>query len=296
MPNIPTREAKVLKGHNGTVQVVRFNSDGSYCLSGGTDKSIKLWNPHKGLLIKSYPGHGYGVRDIAVGADNSKFASCGGDRQPFLWDVGTGRIIRKFRGHDKDVNCIVFNEENTVLITGSYDKTVKIWDCKSNSQDSIQVLDEAKDSVTSIALSGSEIITGSVDGKVRNYDIRTGTLRTDTISQPVTSVNITHDTNCILASCLDDCVRLIDKNSGELLAEYKGHVNNSYKIDSCLSNDDAHVFGGSEDNNIYVWDLVEGRLITKLTGHIGKLCSLSYHPKEPMLVSASSDATVRLWQ
>jgi WD40 repeat protein len=40
--------------------------NGNYCLSCGQDKSIKLWNPHKGVLIKTYTGHGYEVLDVAV--------------------------------------------------------------------------------------------------------------------------------------------------------------------------------------------------------------------------------------
>ncbi len=39
------------------------------------------------------------------------------------------------------------------------------------------------------------------------------------IEDPITNVRVTHDGNCILASCLDNCVRLIDKLTGELLAE-----------------------------------------------------------------------------
>lgn len=38
---------------------------------------------------------------------------------------------------------------------------------------------------------------------------------------------------------------------------YKGHVNNDYKVDSCLTQDDAHVVSGSEDGRICFWDLVE---------------------------------------
>jgi len=86
-----------------------------------------LWNPHKGILIKTYTGHGYEVLDVAVTKDNSQIASCGGDRQVFLWDVGTGNPIRRFKGHDSRVNCLAFNQDNSVLVSGSYDKTVKIW-------------------------------------------------------------------------------------------------------------------------------------------------------------------------
>jgi len=63
----------------------------------------------------------------------------------------------------------------------------------------------------------------------------------------------------VLASSLDDTVRLMDRANGGLLNAYKGHVNNKYKIRSCLSNSDAHVIAGSEDGKIYIWDLIEVR-------------------------------------
>jgi mitogen-activated protein kinase organizer 1 len=45
------------------------------------DRTLRLWNPVKGLFIKEYRGHGYEVRDVSVCNDNSKMASVGGDRQ-----------------------------------------------------------------------------------------------------------------------------------------------------------------------------------------------------------------------
>ena len=45
------------------------------------------------------------------------------------------------------------------------------------------MLDEAKDSVESVAVGTTEIVTGSTDGCVRVYDIRMGELRTDTIGR-----------------------------------------------------------------------------------------------------------------
>ncbi len=45
---------------------------------------------------------------------------------------------------------------------GSYDASVRIWDCRARVHDPVQVMDEAKDSVTSLRLTNSEILTGSV--------------------------------------------------------------------------------------------------------------------------------------
>jgi len=291
----PSRETKVLKGHTGSVPVIRFSKDGNYALSGGNDRFIKLWNPTKGLCVKTYSGHGQEVLDLCVSNDNSRIASCGGDRMVFLWDVASARVIRKFRGHMSRVNCVAFNEDNSVLVTGSYDKTVRIWDCKSQSQDPIQVLEESKDSVSSLIVTRTEIISGSIDGTVRRYDIRAGTLLTDSMAHPVTSAHLSHDGNCILVSCLNNTLRLIDKEAGELLNEYKGHKNENYKIENCLTNDDAYVIAGSEDNDIYVWDLVEASVAARLKGHTKPICGLSYHPREQALLSSSVDGTIRYW-
>ena len=47
----------------------------------------------------------------------------------------------------------------------------------------IQVLEEARDSVSSLHVVGHEIVTGSVDGRVRVYDLRMGMLFVDLIGR-----------------------------------------------------------------------------------------------------------------
>ena len=48
---------------------------GTYCMTCGQDKVIRLWNPHRagldrqdcGLLVKQYKGpHGYEIQDVAM--------------------------------------------------------------------------------------------------------------------------------------------------------------------------------------------------------------------------------------
>lgn len=63
---LPKKEANVLQGHEGAVLAARFNGDGNYCLSCGKDRTIRLWNPHRGIHIKTYKSHGREVRDVHV--------------------------------------------------------------------------------------------------------------------------------------------------------------------------------------------------------------------------------------
>ena len=67
-----------------------------------------------------------------------------------------------------------------------------------------------------------QILGGSVDGSVRQFDIRMGMMFTDTLHESVTGIAVSHDGNCVLASCLDNSMKLLDKASGELLATYIG--------------------------------------------------------------------------
>ena len=45
------------------------------------------------------------------------------------------------------------------------------------------MLDESRDSVSSLEVVGHEIVTGSVDGRVRLYDIRMGQVYVDVIGR-----------------------------------------------------------------------------------------------------------------
>jgi mitogen-activated protein kinase organizer 1 len=69
--------------------------------------------------------------------------------------------------------------DSQFVLVGSFDATVKLWDTKSNSTKPLMTLSEAKDSVSCVVVIESEILAGSVDGRVRTYDVRTGKLTTD---------------------------------------------------------------------------------------------------------------------
>ncbi|XP_023230264.1 WD repeat domain-containing protein 83-like [Centruroides sculpturatus] len=292
---LPIHNTLHLDCKQGAVRAVRFNVDGNYSLTCGSDKTLKLWNPFTGTLLQSYSGHGYEVLDAQGSCDNAQIASGGMDKLIFLWDVAKSVAVRKFRGHAGQVNAVKFNEESSVILSASLDCTVRAWDCRSHSRDPIQIMDEAKDNVTSLHVSDHEILTGSLDQHVRRYDLRKGEMYSDHLGKSVTCVNFTKDGQCILVSCLDNTLKLLDKETGEMLAEYTGHKNEEYRIDSCLNENDDHLFSGSEDGIIYCWDLVESNIKAKLS-HVGKVVhSVSSHPSKPCLISATKNL-VYVWE
>ena len=57
-------------------------------------------------------------------------------------------------------------------------------------------------------------MASSVDGTVQRFDIRGGCLYADALGSPVSSIALSHDQNCILAACLDNCVRPAGQGNG----------------------------------------------------------------------------------
>lgn len=328
---LPTACKRTMRGHKGPVYAARFSSDGNYCMSCGRDRTIRLWNPHKGspeashtqssrphsddaLLVNTYDGvHGYEVTDLCIAMDNGKFASCGGDKCAFVWDVASGRVVQRLGGHTERLNAVAFNPEASVLITGCYDRMLRLWDLRAPPREPLQALRGFGDSVTSIALpslaSGNacdEIVTGCVDGVVRTYDLRRGLVLADDFAAPVTCVSLSRDRKCILAGCLPGSasvvssagasLQLVEKSSGARLAAYQGHKHEHYALGSCLTRDDAHVVSGSEDGRALLWELVAQRVVATLRGHSAAVCCVAGHPKNAATVlTASHDGTCKLW-
>jgi len=298
----------ILRDHQGAVHVLRLSSSGKYCLSAGADKNVRLWNVEKQTLIKTYAGgHGYPIFDLDVSSSNSQFVSVGEEKFAVVWDVQSGRIMRKLggtsSGHTHRINavCYAHMTEDSIVCTASYDRTVRFFDLRAGnrSSDPIQVLDQSADSVTDVCSFQYEILTASVDGYLRLYDIRTGYILMDYLGPPpIGKCCFSHDGNCILASCLDSCLRLIDKSSGDCLAHYKGHCNEEFALHCQLTPDDAFVVCGSEDGSIYSWELTESVIVQRLDrAHKNTVSCVALHSNaDDLLLSASHDSTIQLWK
>lgn len=294
----PYKHARTLKGHRGAVNVVLFNADGKYCMSGGKDKNVVLWNPVEGTRIKAYSGaHGYEVLDVSIRTDNAQFASVGGDRVAYLWDVKTGQTLRRLRnGHDRRINACELACDGQVLLTASDDESVCAWDLRSRSPRPIQKMKDFKDSVSSVTVAGDAIVTASVDGCVRYFDMRMGQVTVDHVGEAITSLQMSNDDQCVLVSCLDNEAKLFDRTSGELLCAYRGHQSKSYRIGCAFSCDDAYVVSGSEDGSVFIWNLVEGSVAHKIpNAHYRAVSSIAYHPKGVAMLTASADGMIKLW-
>jgi mitogen-activated protein kinase organizer 1 len=245
------------------------------------------------------------VSAVAVSddADESTTLAAASDKTLLIYDVVTARIMRRFQGHYGRINAVEFGPGAQTYLSASYDGTVKIWDGRSRSNESIQTLKDAKDSVSDLhvladaAVQQGVVRTASVDGVVRSYDLRKGIIQADNMGSPITGMAPTYDGLCLAVSCLDGAIRLIELESGELLNTYSGsHKSGQFGLRCCLCSDDATIVSGSEDGAAILYDLVSAQAVQRLQGHSRPVCSVATQPKiSSVVITAGYDGNCIVW-
>lgn len=320
-PALPSTLLHTISSHSGPVNALTFSSlGGSYILSGSSDRQIHLSRtqpastaekPNTTLEsttpIQKYAAHGYPILDISCSADNQTFASVGGDRSVFLWDVQAASTIRRFggtqQGHTSRISSVSFaGAEDSVLVSGSDDRSVRVWDVKSRNANPIMVFEEAGDSVSSIVVREEEIIAGSVDGRVRSYDIRMGLCTEDTMPAAVTSLQVTGDGQALLVGCLDSKIRLIDRKNGGCLRAFwgNGFKNEELRIKCCFGEGEAIVMCGSEGTGtVNAWDVMTGQIVGSIEAAHKVISIVRWRDKgrgtQAVWASGGADGMVRIW-
>gem|GEM_PF-1608352 len=76
-----------MRDHERKVNSVAFSGDGSRLASTSTDRTLRLWDPATGELIRTLAGHERVVTAVAFSRDGSRLASASDDRTVRLWDM-----------------------------------------------------------------------------------------------------------------------------------------------------------------------------------------------------------------
>lgn len=269
--------------HKGVCHIVRYDANGRYLLSGGADRTIKLWNaaaspqPSSSSAaqpIKVYQGaHSHEILALDITRDNARFASGGPDKAVMLWDVPTSTVLRRFSAHQGTINDVRFagssndGAQAQVLCTAGFDGVLRFYDLRAQGAwRPILEAKDARDAIQTICLGGQDgasVWTGSVDGVVRQYDLRKGTLTQDTVDEPVVSLSLSSGATggqLLLVSTSDSTHRLLDVADGSLLQSFTGHKNEAYRCHSTLSSPiEDQVVAGDEEGKLRTWDLVTGK-------------------------------------
>jgi len=133
-----------LRGHNGCVNALSFDSSGRYVVTGSDDATVKLWDLSKikdlrpGICramfptykdIATFKGHVTNVFCTNFAPSGRFIASSGNDGNVRLFDVETNTCVFRFNHHTRKVLSFKFESE-TCVVTCSADSTIRRFDTR----------------------------------------------------------------------------------------------------------------------------------------------------------------------
>lgn len=114
----------------------------------------------------------------------------------------------------------------------------------------------------------------------------------------VTGMALHDNSQYLLTNSMDNTLRVWDVRpfapGNRCMHVLQGHQHTFEKhlLKCAWSADGKRVSAGSGDRMVYVWDMNTHTLEYKLPGHTGSVNEVAFHPKEPVIASASSDSTI----
>lgn len=266
-------------------------------------------------------GHTGAIMEAHFSPDGSNLFTCSTDKTLSIWDIRTTQRIRKLKGHNGFVNSCQGSRRGTqMLVSGADDNTIKLWD--SRKRYAVQTYDNGYQ-VTAVCYNDTAecVITGGLDNELKVWDIRKKEIlyrlrgHTDTMLVILlsleffvislfllfsTGIALSPDGSYILSNSMDNTLRIWDIRSyaptERCVKIFTGHQHNFEKnlLRVAWSPDGTKISAGSSDRFVHIWDTTSRRVMYKLPGHNGCVNDVDFHPKEPIILSGSSDKNLYL--
>lgn len=126
---IPAACKHKITAHDGGCASIMFEYNSSKLISGGQDRSIKMWDTNTGSLSRTLYGCLGSVLDLSVTHDNRSVIAASSSNNLYVWDANSGRVRHTLTGHiDKVCAVDVSKISSRHIVSAAYDRTIKVWD------------------------------------------------------------------------------------------------------------------------------------------------------------------------
>ncbi|XP_045580832.1 protein Atg16l2 isoform X1 [Salmo salar] len=295
---VPARALHVLDAHELGINAVRFSSSCNLLATGGTDRSIKLWDVKAGMLHNrgTLDGSNEGITSIEFDQTGTRVLAASYDKSALFWRLDDSAPKLTLTGHSRKVTAAKFKCSLRQVVTGSADRTVKIWDLhRAACIQTIEVLSYCSD----VVCSEHVIVSGHYDRKIRFWDSRAASCTQEVPLQgKVTSLDISTDHRQLLSCSRDESLQVVDlrMNNSRICFRAEGFKCGCDSTKAIFSPDGSYLAAGSADGAVYIWNVNSGNLETRLPDmHSSSINAVAWSGSGEYVVSVDKSRRAVLW-
>ncbi|KAK4753007.1 hypothetical protein SAY87_021805 [Trapa incisa] len=288
-----------IHAHEGGCSAILFEYNSGKLLTGGQDRTVKLWDTNTGSLSRTLHGCLGSILDLAITHDNRSIIAASSSNNLYAWDTNSGRIHHTLTGHCEKVCAVdVSKTSNRHVVSAAYDRTIKVWDLQKGYCTNT-IIFHSNCNALCFSMDGHTICSGHVDGNLRLWDIQTGKLIHEVAahSLSVTSISMSGNGNMLLTSGRDNLHNLFDIRTLEVCSTLRapGSRAASNWSRSCISPGDNYVAAGSVDGTVYVWSISKADVVGTLKEHTSSVLCCSWSSFGKPLCSADKTGVICTW-
>jgi serine/threonine protein kinase/WD40 repeat protein len=298
----------VLEGHTQAVECLALSPDGRRLLSGGQDRTMRLWDIQSGECVRMFTRFRGTVWSVAFSSDGRQALTASDPAAVQLWDLNTGAEVRHFAGHTSGARCAAFSHDGRFVVGCAFDKTMRLWDAGSGQE--LKCSDELGKGAWWLALSPDDrhVFVADRDGVVRMLE--TGTLRVIREfdahgGKDARRVALSPDGRRLLTSGFDGMMRLWEVDTGRQLASFDnaGHYGESCGFGPggttvfCTEGPSIDNIGFlTDDQGVRFWDAATQKPLYRFGAVPAKVHQGLLTLDGGSVVAANGDKLIRLWR
>lgn len=279
--------------HNGPVTCVASFPGSERVVSGSSDGTVRIWDAIDGHCTISFEGASNGVTAVAASPCGRRIAV--GSRDGVVREFSAdGALIRKLTGHFGYIHALRYSPCGTYLFSAADDGTVRRWVDWKNEPASIMRISNSGCLDIDISARAERMLTGSRDGIMRLWDLRTGDLIQEFEGQRgwVDAVAFIPRSGYVISAGRDGRIIKWHVASGRDVAAM---THGGWVRDLACSPDGRTVAACGDDAVITTWNLKTGECIARHAGHTARVTALAVTARTGHLTSASDDTTLLTW-
>ncbi|CAJ1072532.1 Hypothetical predicted protein [Xyrichtys novacula] len=203
----------------------------------------------------------------------------------------TSELVSTF---SSEPTCVVVSPDEDLMVVSTGQGTLHLINTQTGQE--VKSLVSSCDGISScVFLKDGRLATTSYDGRIEIWDIGNScrTALIDAHTNTITGSDITADKKNLATVSLDFTLKVWSSAKGNEVAAF-----HSKSPLNCVTFDpDGHLLAaGCWDGNVIIWNWLQNKTVTNLSGHQRSVRSLSFAPSSSsMLCSGSVSGEVRVW-